>query len=341
MPQSGRRGGVSGAKPEAKGAAMKLGLMLQVGTGGLAEGRTPRWSDIREMAQVAEGIGFDVLFVPDHLLYRKSPSDNTILVEMPAGETSGTWEAWTVLAALAEATRRIKLGPLVACNSFRNPALLAKMAVTLDEVSAGRLVLGLGAGWHEPEYHAFGLPFDRKVGRLEEALQIISALLRKGHVDFEGHFYSARDCEITPRGPRPEGPPILIGGQRPRMLRLAATYADIYDADFHLGPETVTKCFEAIDIACRSAGRDRGTLQRGAGATVAVDSEGALADANGIARFVQDGMTQEARAGSVDELIELARGFEAIGTELLTLGLANPPGASGIEKLAPVVEGLR
>ena len=320
---------------------MKLGLMLQVGTGGLAEGRTPRWSDIREMAQVAEGIGFDVLFVPDHLLYRKSPSDNTILVEMPAGETSGTWEAWTVLAALAEATQRIELGPLVACNSFRNPALLAKMAVTLDEVSAGRLVLGIGAGWHEPEYHAFGLPFDRKVGRLEEALQIVSALLRKGHVDFQGDFYSARDCEITPRGPRPEGPPILVGGQRPRMLRLAATYADIYDADLHLGPETVTTCFEAIDVACRSADRDHGTLQRGAGAMVALDAEGALADANGIARFVQDGMTQEARAGSVDDLIEFARSFEAIGTELLTLSLIDPPGVSGIEALAPVVEGLR
>ena len=320
---------------------MKLGLMLQVGTGGLAEGRTPRWSDIREMAQAAEGIGFDVLFVPDHLLYRKSPSDNTILVEMPAGETSGSWEAWTVLAAIAEATQRIELGPLVACNSFRNPALLAKMAVTLDEVSAGRLVLGIGAGWHEPEYHAFGFPFDRKVGRLEEALQIISTLLRKGHVDFEGRFYSARDCEITPRGPRPEGPPILVGGQRPRMLRLAATYADIYDADLHLGPETVTECFEAIDAACRSAGRDRGTLRRGAGATVALDAEGTLADANGIARLVQDGMTVEARAGSVDELIEFARGFEAIGTELLTLSLVDPPGASGIEKLAAVVEGLR
>ena len=125
------------------------------------------------------------------------------------------------------------------------------------------------------------------------------------------------------------------------MLRLAATYADIYDADFHLGPETVTKCFEAIDVACRSAGRDRGTLKRGAGAIVALDAEGTLADANGIARFVQDGMTQEARAGSVDDLIEFARGFEAIGTELFTLSLADPPGASGIEKLAPVVEGLR
>ena len=100
---------------------MKLGLMLQVGTGGLADGRTPRWSDIREMAQVAEGIGFDVLFVPDHLLYRKSPSDNTILVEMPAGETSGTWEAWTVLAALAEADAAHRAGPSRCLQQFPQP----------------------------------------------------------------------------------------------------------------------------------------------------------------------------------------------------------------------------
>ena len=320
---------------------MKLGLMLQIGAGVLAEGRTARWSDLREMAQVAEGIGFDVLFAPDHLLFRESPPDNESQVEMPAGKTRGIWEAWTVLAALAEATQRIELGPFVACNGFRNPALLAKMAVTLDEVSDGRLVLGIGAGWHEPEYHAFGFPFDRRVGRLEEALQIISALLRKGHVDFEGRFYSARDCELTPRGPRPEGPPILIGAQRPRMLRLAATYADIYDADFHLGPDTVTKCFGAIDAACRSAGRDRGTLQRGAAVTVALDAGGKLADENGIARFVQEGMTREARAGSVDELIEFARSFEAIGTDLLTLSLIDPPGVHGIEQLAGVVEGFR
>ena len=320
---------------------MKLGLMLQIGAGVLADGRTARWPELREMAQAAEGIGFDVLFVPDHLLFRKSPPDADVQVEMATGETRGIWEAWTVLAALAEATQRIELGPFVACNGFRNPALLAKMAVTLDEVSAGRFVLGIGAGWHEPEYRAFGFPFDRRVGRLEEALQIISALLRKGHVDFEGRFYSARDCELTPRGPRPEGPPILIGAQRPRMLRLAATYADIYDADFHLGPDTVAKCFDALDAACRSAGRDRGTLQRGAAVTVALDARGKLADENGIARFVQEGMTREARAGSVDELIEFARGFEAIGTDLLTLSLINPPGVRGIEQLAGVVEGLR
>ena len=131
-------------------------------------------------------------------------------------------------------TSRIELGPFVACNSFRNPALLAKMAVTLDEVSDGRLVLGIGAGWHEPEYHAFGYPYDDRVGRFEEALQIIAPLLREGRVDFEGRYCQARDCEIAPRGPRPAGPPILIGAQRPRMMRLAARFADIYDTDFHL-----------------------------------------------------------------------------------------------------------
>ena len=320
---------------------MKLGLMLQIGSGALAGDRTPRWPELREMAQVAEGIGFDVLFVPDHLLFRESPADNDVQVEMPAGKTRGIWEAWTLLAALAEATQRIELGPFVACNSFRNPALLAKMAITLDEVSAGRLVLGIGAGWHEPEYHAFGFPYDRRVGRLEEALQIISALLRNGHVDFQGNFYTARDCEITPRGPRPEGPPILIGAQKPRMMRLAATYADIYDADFHLDPGTVAQCFEALDAACGAAGRERGTLERGAATTMALDAKGAFANANGIARFVQEGMTREARAGSVGELVEFAREFEAIGTGLLTISFIDPPGPIGIEQLAPVVEGLR
>ena len=186
---------------------MKLGLMLQVGGGALEGGKTPRWPDLRDMALAADAVGFDTLFVPDHLLFRQSPTDNAIQVEMPAGKARGAWEAWTVLCALAAATSHIELGPFVACNSFRTPALLAKMAVTLDEVSDGRLVLGIGAGWHEPEYHAFGYPYDYRVGRFEEALQIIAPLLREGRVDFEGRYYQARDCEIAPRGPRPAGPP--------------------------------------------------------------------------------------------------------------------------------------
>lgn len=319
---------------------MKLGLMLQIGQGAFGNGETARWSDLREMGLLAESIGFDVLFVPDHLLFRRSSPDSQVPVEMDPGETRGIWEAWTVLAALAEATQRIELGPLVACNSFRSPSLLAKMAVTLDEVSDGRLVLGIGAGWHEPEYDAFGFPFDRRVGRLEEALQIICPLLREGQVDFEGRFYSARDCEIVPRGPRPNGPPILIGAQRPRMMRLAATYADIYDADFHLEPKTAAACFESIDDACAVRGRDRADIKRSLAVAVAIDESGSRADDNGIARIIQAGMTREVRAGTVDELIELARSFEAAGADLLTFSLVDPSDSRGIEQMGRLVEKL-
>jgi alkanesulfonate monooxygenase SsuD/methylene tetrahydromethanopterin reductase-like flavin-dependent oxidoreductase (luciferase family) len=133
---------------------MRLGLMLPIGAGALGEGRPVRWTDLREMARTAEAVGVDTLFVPDHLLFRKSPPDNLMQVNMPEGKIRGIWESWTILAALAEATSRIHLGPLVACTGFRNPAILAKMADTLDEVSDGRVILGLGAGWHEPEYEA-------------------------------------------------------------------------------------------------------------------------------------------------------------------------------------------
>ena len=320
---------------------MKLGLMLQVGAGSLEEGRTPRWSDLREMARAAEAVGFDTLFVPDHLLFRRSPPDNTMLVEMPEGKTRGVWEAWTILAAMAEATERIQLGPFVACNGFRNPALLAKMAITLDEVSEGRLILGVGAGWHEPEYHAFGFPFDHRVGRFEEALQIIVPLLREGQVDFQGKYYQVRDCEIEPRGPRPGGPPILIGAQRPRMMRLAAEYADIYDTDFHLDPTAVAERFQAIKEACTKVGRDPGTLELATGTWVALTAAGTVAGDHGVATFELEDVSVQARIGTSEELIAYARSFEAVGADRLTLTLVDPPGPRGIELLAPMVEGLR
>ena len=184
---------------------MRLGLMLPIGAGALGEGRPVRWTDLREMARTAEAVGVDTLFLPDHLLFRKSPPGNLMQVNMDEGKLRGIWESWTILSALAEATSRVHLGPLVACTGFRNPAILAKMADTLDEVSDGRVVLGLGAGWHEPEYEAFGIPYDHRVGRFEEALAIIVPLLREGRVDFQGQYYQARDCVLAPRGPRPDG----------------------------------------------------------------------------------------------------------------------------------------
>ena len=312
---------------------MKLGLMLQVGEGALANGATPRWGDLRDMARAAESVGFDTLFVPDHLLFRQSPTDNLMQVEMPEGQTRGVWEAWTLLAAMAEATTRIELGPFVACNSFRNPAVLAKMAVTLDEISNGRLVLGIGAGWHEPEYHAFGIPFDRRVARLEEALQIIVPLLREGKVDFDGEFYQARECEIIPGGPRPAGPPVLIGAQRPRMMRLAAQYADIFDTDFHLEVDAVAQRFETAKQACLKVKREPASLERAAATTIGLTACGSP----GVTTMAQNGMVREFYAGDTEELVAFARSFEEVGAERLNVTLVDPPGAKGIEQLGDFV----
>jgi alkanesulfonate monooxygenase SsuD/methylene tetrahydromethanopterin reductase-like flavin-dependent oxidoreductase (luciferase family) len=222
------------------------------------------------------------------------------------------------------------------------------MADTLDEVSDGRVVLGLGAGWHEPEYEAFGIPYDHRVGRFEEALAIIVPLLREGRVDFQGQYYQAKDCVLAPRGPRPTGPPILIGAQRPRMLALAARYADVYDADYHLEAAAVGAPFQALDRACAEVGRDPATITRTAGTRVALRGPGeprpglpgATAPA-GAAVFELGGMRQMARVGTPAEILEHARTFQAVGVRQLTLSLVHPPGPKGIEMLAPVVEGLR
>jgi len=148
--------------PERTARPLKVGLFLPTGEGDMAGG-TPRWNNIKTMVQQAAW-GFDSIWVQDHLLFDYGD---------PGVRPTGVWECWSLLAALAAVTTRVELGALVACTSFRNPALLAKMADTVDEISGGRLILGLGAGYHEPEFRAFGYPFDHLVGRFEEALQII------------------------------------------------------------------------------------------------------------------------------------------------------------------------
>jgi alkanesulfonate monooxygenase SsuD/methylene tetrahydromethanopterin reductase-like flavin-dependent oxidoreductase (luciferase family) len=208
------------------------------------------YDSIRAVARQAEADGFDSVWLADHLFYRN-----------PGEPTRGIWECWTMLSALAEATERVEIGTLVLCNSFRNPAILAKMAITADEVSHGRLILGIGAGWNEPEYRAFGLPFDHRVDRLEEALQVLKPLLREGHVDFAGQYYQAPDCEIVPRGPRPAGPPLMVGSEvGPRMLRLTAQFADLWNVGYMGKPEMLAAPRAKLEAACRKEGRDPATI---------------------------------------------------------------------------------
>ncbi len=227
---------------------MKVGLVLIIAERPELQG-VYSYQQTRQFAQEAEAAGFDSLWLYDHLLYR------------PEGKpTIGIWECWTFLSALAEATHKVELGTLVACNSFRNPALLAKMAITLDEVSDGRLILGVGAGWNKPEYEAFGYPFDHRVSRFEEALQIIRPLLTDGRVDFAGKYYTARDCEIRPVGKRAHRPLLMVGCGEPRMLRLTAKYADLWNVGYLGQVGDLEKPRQDLLDACQDTGRDPQTL---------------------------------------------------------------------------------
>lgn len=235
---------------EAAGRPLKVGIILP-DTEREMGGATARWSDLARMARQAEDYGFDSLWNADHLLYR-----------FPDLEPQGPWECWSIIAALAAVTTRVEIGPLVACTSYRNPALQAKIADTIDEISGGRLVLGLGAGWHESDYTGFGYPFDHRVSRFAEAIEIIHGLLRHGQIDFAGEYYTARDCELRPRGPRPEGPPIVIGSTAPRMLSLLAKYGDIWNAWARQTLEELAEDREKVDAAMELAGRDPATVER-------------------------------------------------------------------------------
>lgn len=216
--------------------------------------RVVRWPELREMILTAERIGLDSIWVGDHLLYRDDG--------LPP---RGPWEAWSTLAAIAALTDRVEIGPLVAATSFHNPAMLAKKAATVDEISGGRLILGLGAGWNEPEYRAYGFPFDHRVSRFEEAFAIIRTLLATGRCDFHGTYYDLDDGELLPRGPRPEGPPLMVGSMGERMLRITLPHVSAWNAWFTWFGNTVEgyrDLHAKIDDACRDAGRDPHEVER-------------------------------------------------------------------------------
>jgi alkanesulfonate monooxygenase SsuD/methylene tetrahydromethanopterin reductase-like flavin-dependent oxidoreductase (luciferase family) len=304
---------------------LRLGLLLRTGEQSKPAGRVIGWAEIQEMSKMAEAVGFDTIWVADHLIFRNAGS-----VVMEPGVSRGPYEAWTLLSAIAAVTSTVTLGPFVACNSFLEPALLAKMADTLDEVSGGRLLLGLGADWHEPEYTAFGFPFDHLAGRFEEALKIVVPLLKGERVTFHGTYYHVDDALLTPRGPRPGGPPIWIGAKGPRMLRLVGQYADAYNTVWHTDVSQALPRFANMEAACREVGRDPATMMRTSGSNVLVPDAGDAPDA-----------PASALTGSAQEIAEKIWAFHTDGGVSHMTVILDRWTTRGIEQFGKVIEKVR
>jgi probable F420-dependent oxidoreductase len=280
---------------------VKVGLMLALGQDdGL--GRTLTWPELRDMALAAEASGLDSVFAADHLIFHND------------GHVEGIHECWTLLSAVAALTSRIEIGPLVLAVPFRNPALTAKMAAELDLVSGGRLVLGLGCGWHEPEFDDFDYPFDHRVGRFEEALQVILPLLREGRASVTGRWHRA-DTQLLPRSPREDGPPILIAGKGPRMLALVARHADAWNAAWYGRPEDAGELDERITRlrhACETEGRDIADLSLTAGVFVAFPA---------LLTPDREQPPENAMRGTADEVGAMLAGYRDHGVDHLIVHL--------------------
>lgn len=295
---------------------LEIGLVLPMGES-FVDGSTARWTEVRELAVRAEQLGFDTVWIADELLWRPS-----------AGATHGWWECVAMTGAVAAATSRIKVGTWVLSALHRNPGITAKAAETIDEISNGRFVLGLGSGHAGRQAHAFGLPEDRVFGRFAEAVEIIVPLLRQGHADFEGSFHAARDLEHRPVGPRPGRIPIMMGAKGPKMLQLAVQHADIWSwyveerSDLtEFGPR-----LDALLAACDASGRDPASIGRSAGIVVEPTEVTGSADVLGVPV-----------RGTAEEIADAVRAFGAGGFTQVELILW-PPTLAALEAMAPVVE---
>ncbi|HVL97484.1 MAG TPA: LLM class flavin-dependent oxidoreductase [Solirubrobacteraceae bacterium] len=223
--------------------------------------RDVRWPEYLAMAGAAERAGFDSIWIGDHLLYRGDGRPER-----------APWEAWTLLSALAAATERVRLGPLVACLGFHPPGLIAKMAATIDEVSGGRFVLGVGAGWNETEFRAFGLPFDRRVSRFAEQFEIVRGLLAGERVTLDGRFARAEDAVLLP--PPRRRVPLMVGSNGPRVLGLTLPHVDAWNTwyeDYGNSAEGFATLDARVTQAARDAGRDPADVARSACALVVLD----------------------------------------------------------------------
>jgi probable F420-dependent oxidoreductase len=282
--------------------------------------REVRWPEYASIARAAEEVGFDSIWVGDHYLYRGDGRPER-----------GPWEAWTLLAGLAMVTERVHLGPLVACLNFHNPAVLAKMAATVDELSGGRLVVALGAGWNRTEFDAYGIPFDHRASRFEEGFEIVRRLLSGERVTFEGRFHRARDAVLLPRPAR--RPPLMIGSTGERVLAAALPHVDVWNTWYDWYGNTAegfAAKFQEIDQACERAGRDPATLGRSACVLVRLGDDVERRDEPGVTPL----------EGSADAISAGLREIADAGADELILVL-DPITGESVRTLGPIVRELR
>jgi FMNH2-dependent dimethyl sulfone monooxygenase len=294
----------------ADGAQMKVGIMLPAGG-------ESAWSSVLELAQCAESQGLDSVWFADHLIFRAPVSE----------PENGTHENWTVMTALAMSTQRLELGSAVMCASFRNPGLVAKMAATLDHIAPGRLILGVGAGWHDPEYDAFGFTKEKKVGHFEEWLEIVARLLRGERVTFEGRYYTCGDAVVLP--PAGRRIPIVVGSRAPRMHSLAARWADGWNAAWYGRPEeSFDTDVKVFDEATAVAERDPASVLRTVGVMIGDPDQ------------AQAGERTPPFSGSVEDVVSLLQAYEQRGIAHVVVWPV-PGTTRSVERLGDAVRAYR
>lgn len=292
---------------------MKIGFIMPIS-------ESPRtnavlsYAEIRERALKAEAVGLDSIWIPDHLIFR-----------FPEQPERGVHEALTLWTALAEATSTIELGTLVICVPFRNPGVLAKMAVEIDEISNGRIILGLGAGWHQPEFDAFGISFEKKVDRFEEALEIIVPLVREGKVDFTGEYYAAPDSAMNP--PAGRQIPVLIASKGPRMLDLTAKWADQWNLAWYGRYSAFAADKAKMEAALEVRGRDVQSLKFTTGININ------FPDLEDIGEQAQN--TDKVLSGTVEEIADALVEYAENGVDHVILSVS-PLNLDTIDRLAHI-----
>jgi F420-dependent oxidoreductase-like protein len=329
---------------------MRFGLALPHYGYSFPDGGPLEWGRVVDYARRAEALGFDSVWVSDHFfadLSRYGGPDGPV----------GTVEPFTALAALATHTDRVRLGTLVASTSFRHPAHVAKMATTIDLLSGGRLDLGLGAGWMEAEYRAFGYEFGSVGERfdvLEEALEILTRLFGEAEpVDFVGPTIRLQEAYLHPRPAQAGGPPIWLGGKGgPRGLSLAARFAHGWNSVWRWTPEDYAAVSARLDTACENVDRDPATLRRSVGlyTLVGADEEDLVARWRALQRWAPgDALAGElledyargALVGTPDQVAEQVAAFEGLGVEEIILSPASLPFAvADDEQLDAIAETL-